>query len=75
MTEKRKKAIWIAAIIVIILLELSGVFDWVRTSLFGEEPHVRDAREQAMVEEAYEEGYRDGYEEGYQNGLWEAEDR
>lgn len=69
MREKKKNAIWIAVVIFFVILELIGVFDWVREAIFGEDPHIRDAREEALVDQAYEDGYKDGYSDGLLDGA------
>lgn len=85
MSEKKKNAIWIAVVILFIILELIGVFDWIHDAIFGEDKLVRDARDQAIYDEAYDEGYKDGYsdghdddyddgyKDGYYDGYWDAQ--
>lgn len=64
MSEIRKNAIWIAVAILLVVLELVGAFDWLYDAILGEDPHIRDAREQQMIEQAYQDGYDDGYSDG-----------
>ena len=69
MSERKKNALWIAAVIIFILLEVTGVFDHIRVAVFGEDKLVRDARDQAIYEEAYQDGYKDGYADGLLDGA------
>lgn len=68
MSDKKKNAIMIAVVILFVVLELTGIFGWIHDTLFGEDPHVKDAREQALVDQAYQDGYQDGYSDGLLDG-------
>ena len=64
MSEKKKNAILIVVVILFVILELTGVIGWIHDALFVEDPHVKDAREQILIEQAYQDGYKDGYSDG-----------
>ena len=62
--KNKTNIILIIVIAVFFLLELTGIFGWIHDALFGEDPHVKDAREQMLIEQAYQDGYKDGYSDG-----------